>query len=156
MSRRFWVVFLVILLLVVGLPALAVWGWLASQESAFNRPVAPPSPVEQTGRGGAAARTEDEVLDSPFWKRRPSRAELDAIVERLLAADGPPALAVGDNGQAWAPDSGDGKGASRHVLVRRPKEGGRPAVLAEMYDRMTSVTQQEEYRKRFEAHNKKQ
>jgi hypothetical protein len=155
-SRRFWVVLLVILLLVVVLPGLAVLGWLASKQFALSRPVASPSSVERPGPAAAGAHTEEEVLDLPFWKQRPSRAELDATVERLLAPDGPAELAVGDNGKAWAPGAADGKGEGRHVLVHRPKEGGRPAVLAEMYDRMTAVAKQEEYKKRFEEHNKKQ
>lgn len=150
MSRRFWVIFLVGLLLVVGLPALAVWGWFASQRYAVGRPVAPPSPVARPESPAPKAHTEEEVLDSPFWKHRPSRAELDAIVGRLLAPDGPAELAVGDNGKAWAPGAADGKGAGRHVVVPRPKEGGRQAVLTEMYERMAQLTGREEYKARMD------
>lgn len=149
MSRRFWVVFLVVLVLVVGLPALAVWAWLANQQSALNRPERPPSTVERPAPGGPQPRTEQEVLDSPFWKQRPSRAELDKMVDRLLAPDGPAELAVGDNGKAWVPGAEDGKGG-RHVVVARPKEGGRPAVLGELYDRMKGLTDQEGYKARME------
>jgi len=148
-SRRFWVVFLVVLLLVVGLPALGVWGWLASKESALNRPVAPPSPVERPAPAEVAGRTEEEVLDSRYWKQRPSRAELDAIVERLRAQEGPPALAVGDNGKAWDPADGKG-GTGRYVLVPRRPEAGRPAVLSEIYDGITRLTEREEYKARMD------
>jgi hypothetical protein len=148
-SRRFWVVFLVVLLLVVGLPALGVWGWLASRQSALNRPVAPPSPVERPAAPEVAGRTEEEVLDSPFWKHRPSRAELDAIVERLRGREGPPALAVGDNGKAWGPDDGKGE-TGRYVLVPRRPEAGRPAILSEIYDRITTLTKREEYKARMD------
>jgi hypothetical protein len=149
-SRRFWVVFLVVLVLVVGLPALAVWGWLANQQSALNRSERPPSAVERPAPAGAQPRTEGEVLESPFWKQRPSRAELDKMVDRLLAADGPAELAVGDNGKAWVPGAEDGKGGGRHVVVARPKEGGRPAVLSEMYDRMKGLMDREGYKARME------
>ena len=149
MSRRFWVVFLVLLLLVVGLPALGVWGWLASRQSTLNSPVGVPSPVVRPEPPKTGPRTEEEVLESTFWKRRPSRAELDGIVDRLLAPDGPAELAVGDNGKAWAPGAADGKGEGRHVVVRRPKEGGRQAVLSEMYERMAQLTGREGYKARM-------
>ncbi len=155
MSRRFWVVFLVVLVLVVGLPALGVWWWLASNQSSLSRPVAAPSPVERPRPDAPLDRTEEEVLGLAFWKHRPSRAELDAIADRLLAPDGPTELAIDDNGKAWAPDAADGKGGARHVVVRRPKEGGRPAVLGEMYERLTAHVNREEYKRRFEEFNKK-
>jgi hypothetical protein len=153
-----WVLILVLVLAVVAV-GLGVFVWWGGDRLWSSQP---PIPGKESGpqpapRAERAAYTEEEVLAHPFWKQRPTKAELDGLLDRLLAEAGPKELAVGDNGKAWErkDDEEKGGGSDRYVVLRRPAGGGRPAALNELFERMTQVTDREKYKARYDAFNKK-
>lgn len=113
----------------------------------------------QTSVPAAASRDSPtaDIRSHPFWKQRPSEADLDRIVAMLTDPDAYGLVLVDENGRSWHEASrftGSGRRDTiRYVVIGVGHDGSvfktRAEALAALKDRLDDIVKSERYEGKF-------